>query len=225
MAISIISFASIKADENPFSSQTIPKNVYTDGKLAKGMCGCRMQGRCSGNMGKMSNMGNMGNMPRGISPTMLPNPDSDGAKVLINTCSQCHGLPAPGLHSATEWPVVVKRMQMHMQMHMQWSDRWMKIDIPSEKELSVVIDYLQDNAQVPIDTTAYSDIKSTGGKIFSQTCSQCHVLPDPKQHAANEWPTVINRMLNHIATGNKLMPEKQEVEQITKFLQKHSDKS
>ena len=223
MIITLVFVASIKADDNPFSLLTSSKITHTNEKLACGMCGNGMKGKCSDGMCRSSMKGNWGgnmggNMPDGISPEMLPSPDSEGAKVLTKTCTQCHGLPAPGLHTAQEWPSVVKRMQTHM----RWSSRWMKIDIPTEKELSVVIDYLQNHSQVPIDTAAYSELNSSDGKTFSQTCSQCHVLPEPKQHTADEWPVVIDRMLTHIATSKKPMPEKNEIEKITKFLQKHS---
>ena len=35
------------------------------------------------------------------------------AGVLGQHCSQCHAAPSPDLHSKSEWPSVVARMEMH----------------------------------------------------------------------------------------------------------------
>ena len=43
----------------------------------------------------------------------LPEPSSDGAKILKEYCSACHGYPSPGLHVSGEWRHVVQRMQQH----------------------------------------------------------------------------------------------------------------
>ena len=175
VAITLGSLASLGAEENPFTLKSFTKPDSAEYNLAMGSCG---QGMCGGNMEGMCG----GNMPQGIPPTMLPNYDSKGAKALMKNCTQCHGLPAPGLHTAQEWPAVVKRMQMHM----RWSNKWMQINIPDEKELSEVLGYLQENAQTPIDASAYPDLNTEHGKDFSKICVQCHVLPDPIQHTAKE---------------------------------------
>jgi len=217
VTVSLVSLAPLQADDNPFSLQSFSKPSSAEQKLAMGRCGGNMEGMCGGMMEGMCG----GNMPHGISPTMLPEPRSDGAKALIENCTQCHGLPAPGMHTAKEWPSIVGRMNMRMQM----MDGMMGIKSPDEKEITTVIDYLQANAQQPINRAAYTDLDSTNGKIFAQTCAQCHVLPEPKQHTAKQWPTIIGRMLSHIAVRNKPMPENRKVKQITEYLQKHSDKS
>ena len=213
VAITIGSFAVIHADDNPFALThfTKPDNAES---LAMGSCG---QGMCGRNMERMRG----GNMPQGIPPSMLPNHDSKGAKALMKNCTQCHGLPAPGLHSLQEWPAVVKRMERHM----QWSKKWMQLNIPDEKELSEVLNYLQENAQKPINANAYPDLKSESGKDFSQLCVQCHVLPDPIQHTAEEWPAVVDRMSGYMAVQNKQVPNEQQTEKIVEYLKKNANKS
>ena len=217
VAISLASFTAIQADDNPFNLKPISKSTSDMTKLAMGMCGGNMEGMCGGMMEGMCG----GNMPHGISPTILPEPESVGAKAVTEYCVQCHALPAPGMHTAEEWPAIVGRMNMRMQM----MEGMMGIDAPDQKDLTAVIDYLQTNSQQPIDKTAYPDLISARGKIFSQTCSQCHVLPEPKQHTADVWPTVVGRMLGHIAVRNKSMPNNENTKQIIEYLQRHSDKS
>ena len=160
-------------------------------------------------------------MPQGISPSLLPQRGSIGANTVIKNCTRCHGLPAPGLHTAQEWPSVLKRMTMHM----EWSGKWMKIDIPDANELSVVLNYLQENAQTPIDKSAYSDLEGESGKAFSQICAQCHVLPSPKQHTAEEWQTVVGRMIEHMTVLKKRKPDEHETKNIVEYLKLYSKDS
>ena len=211
VAIALGSLANLSAEENPFTLKSFTKPDSVEYSIAMGSCG---QGMCGGNMSGMRG----GNMPQGIPPTMLPNYDSKGAKALIKNCAQCHGLPAPGLHTSQEWPAVVKRMEMHM----EWSKKWMKLNIPDENELTELLIYLQENAQKPIDANAYPDLNSESGKDFSQICVQCHVLPDPMQHTAKEWPTVIDRMLGYMAMQNKQAPNEQQAKKIVEYLKSNA---
>ena len=219
VAITLGSLATLQADENPFTLTPFTKSDSTEYNLAMGSCG---QGMCGGNMGG-GNMEGMcgGNMPQGISPSSLPNPDSAGANALIKNCAQCHGLPAPGLHTAKEWPTVVQRMKMHM----KWSEKWMPINVPNDKELTVLLDYLQEHAQKPIDANAYPDLNAESGKEFSQICVQCHVLPDPKQHTAEEWPAVVDRMLGYMTVQNNQVLNEQQTEKILEYLKKNANNS
>ena len=50
-------------------------------------------------------------------------------------------------------------------------------------------------------------------------CTQCHKLPFPDQHSAAEWPGVIARMMAHMQTNNRTMPDAQEQAEIIKFYQ------
>ena len=63
-----------------------------------------------------------------------------------------------------------------------------------------------------------SDLNTESGKDFSQICVQCHVLPDPKQHIAEVWPTVVDRMLDYMTVQNKQMPSEQQIEMIVEYL-------
>jgi cytochrome c5 len=43
-------------------------------------------------------------LPPGMDPALLPEPKSEGARLLTGYCNQCHNLPGPGMHIAAEWP-------------------------------------------------------------------------------------------------------------------------
>ncbi len=102
-----------------------------------------------GNSAKMKEMmqQNMANQlpPPGLKQEHLPESDSFGAKLLVRYCTQCHDLPAPGLHALDEWPAVVERMNKRMQT---MGNQGMMQDIrsPSASELQSILSYLQKHA-------------------------------------------------------------------------------
>ncbi|MBH0210135.1 MAG: cytochrome c [Nitrospira sp.] len=49
-----------------------------------------------------------------LSPTAIPESDSPGAALFLQTCAQCHALPEPKQHMASEWTAVVERMRQNM---------------------------------------------------------------------------------------------------------------
>jgi mono/diheme cytochrome c family protein len=52
---------------------------------------------------------------KSISPHELPSPESQGAMLFKDRCSQCHGLPDPGRYTPKEWPTIVERMRGYTQ--------------------------------------------------------------------------------------------------------------
>ncbi|HEC20252.1 MAG TPA: hypothetical protein ENI97_13045 [Gammaproteobacteria bacterium] len=175
-----------------------------------------------GMMGGRSCM--MGNrMPQGINPGQLPDPDSEGARLLGQYCSQCHGVPGPGMHTASEWPTVVARMNRRMQM-MRGGRMMIRIEAPDDNELGILRAYLEKNGQRAVDMSKLVGADTPGGLTFQKTCAQCHALPDPAQHTRNEWPAVIERMrTNMTAMGNQL-PDQAATEGILSFLLAHAVK-
>lgn len=71
---------------------------------------------------------------KSISPGALLSPESQGAILFKETCSQCHALPNPKLRTSSEWPKVVERMREHMQV--------MGKNIISEREKKDIVDYI-----------------------------------------------------------------------------------
>jgi cytochrome c5 len=139
--------------------------------------------------------------PPGVSPTDLPDPDSQGAQFLVQYCISCHNLPAPSAHSTTDWPRTVRRM-------------WLRADgvpdsfgvpIPTTAERQVMLQYLIDNSlQVSVSLPA-----GPGREFFEETCTNCHDLPDPQQHSSEDWVAVVRRMMDHMTTmlGWTLTPD------------------
>lgn len=177
------------------------------------------------NMSMMGGMGGMmrNRMPAGINPAQLPEPKSEGARLLGQYCSQCHGVPGPGLHTAAEWPDTIARMNRRMQM-MSGGGMMMRIEAPDNNELKILTAYLEKNAQRTIDVNELMGADTPGGQAFQKTCSQCHALPDPTQHTRNEWPAVIERMRMNMSTMGKQLPDQTTTDRILGFLQMHAAK-
>lgn len=79
-------------------------------------------------------------MPRGGSPAMLPQPQSHGAQLVGAYCTQCHGVPSPGLHAPEEWEGVASRMYRRM---LSFAPR---VDAPSEDEFATIVAYLEEHS-------------------------------------------------------------------------------
>jgi len=88
--------------------------------------------------GGMMGGGMMMQTPADITPQKLPDPDSDGAKLVTQYCGQCHIPSAPSAHKATEWPKVVERMNGYM------IDQGMLV--PDSGKLQIILGYLQKHA-------------------------------------------------------------------------------
>ena len=56
---------------------------------------------------------------RGLEPGHYPEPGGESARRYSIACTQCHVLPDPRRHTASEWPAVVERMRRNM----AWANR------------------------------------------------------------------------------------------------------
>jgi hypothetical protein len=172
-----------------------------------------MKGMMQGMMG--------GRLPPGIEPEDLPNSDSLGAKLLTHYCTQCHNLPSPGMHTSEEWPQVTWRMFHRMSM---MSDM-MGIEAPSVKEQEAIVAYLNTHSLKPMTLDILPSPESPEAISFKNTCSQCHALPDPKLHTADEWPNVVKRMRTNMQNMGKGVVTDQEMKEIVSYLATHSRQS
>jgi len=160
-------------------------------------------------------------LPPGIAPERLPEPDSSGAKLLQSYCSQCHDLPSPLMHSAEEWPEVLQRMLRRMQMMSggMMMGSMMGIKTPTSQEETTLLAYLNRHSLHAADQRTLSGLNSSSGMLFQQACSQCHALPDPKQHTPQEWPDVVARMKQNMKQMQKPVIRPEEEALIVQFLQ------
>lgn len=61
-----------------------------------------------------------------------------------------------------------------------------------------------------------------GAREFASTCGQCHGFPDPTQHEADDWSSVVARMLTKMERHGMALPGEKDQAAILAFLQNGS---
>jgi cytochrome c5 len=172
-------------------------------------------------------------LPPTFEAAQLPEPDSQGARLVLAYCVQCHNLPNPAMHNAAKWRPVVERMVKRMEgrgnLGVVMSEMMAGVRAPSPDETATLVAYLRKHAQRALDPRRYPDVDGPSGEAFRLACSQCHVLPDPRRHTAQEWPRVVARMQENMewmnrVVGSKPVPGEPQlrIDEILAFLEKHA---
>jgi cytochrome c2 len=172
-------------------------------------------------------------LPPTFERSQLPEPRSEGARLTLRYCVQCHNLANPAMHHAGKWPGIVERMVLRMEgrgnLGVLMSEMMAGVKAPSEEETRVIVAYLRRQAQKPLDPALYPEVNQPSGEAFRLACNQCHVLPDPKRHTAAEWRSVVARMQRNMewmnrVVGSKPLPGEPQlrVEEINAFLAKYA---
>jgi len=150
--------------------------------------------------------------PPGVDPGDLPEPNSRGAQLVAKFCVQCHALPAPTQHSATDWPSVARRMWLRM----EWLPDSLGVQVPADAERYEILQYLTVNA-LKVSGTALP--AGRGREAFALICSRCHALPDPRVHSKEDWAVVFARMERNMERMKVAPPTAQQTEEILYYLQ------
>jgi cytochrome c5 len=174
-------------------------------------------------------------LPPAFEARQLPQPRSEGARLLKRYCVQCHNLPNPAMHDANRWPSVVERMVFRMRgngnLGILMGELMAGVEAPSEKEHRALLAYLNRHSQKALDPNKYPEAFSPSGEPFRLACNQCHVLPDPRRHTAAEWRKVVARMQENMQWMNRVVGTRPfpgepqlRVEDINAFLAKYARK-
>jgi cytochrome c5 len=153
--------------------------------------------------------------PPGTAPEDLPEPDSEGAQALVQYCTACHPLPSPATHSATDWPVVLRRMWLRTDGVIEDYD----IPVPDTRERVLLLNYLLD---YPLRVTTDELPAGAGRDLFVGACAQCHELPDPRQHSPSDWAAVVIRMRQYSVQMLRQSPPQREIQEIILYLERAS---
>lgn len=144
-------------------------------------------------------------LPPSLQPMDLPEPQSEGARLTVRYCVQCHHLVNPAMHTPARWKTVVERMVWRMRgngnMGELMKEMMAQVKAPTDAEVDALLRYLQKHAQAEIDPR-HPALATRAGEAFGIACSQCHALPDPQRHTAREWTLVVQRMKRHMAWAN-----------------------
>lgn len=181
----------------------------------------------------VSSMGS-GLPPPNFNLRNLPEPEARGAKLLGAYCVQCHSLPAPQMHAAAEWPILMRRMVMRAQtLHDRMGGPMMRgmlggvlvsgmasAQIPTVEDADSLVAYLQRHA-MPVAAP-----EELGGgdeaAFFSSRCGFCHETPSPSAHPASEWPAVLDRMQANMALMSVQPLSREESQRALRYLEENS---
>ncbi len=164
----------------------------------------------------------------------LPEPGSRGAGLLQVYCVQCHWLPTPQMHSAAEWPILVKRNLLRMQ---QLQNRlggpltgglvgemvmtgYETAEIPSPADVDTLLAYLQRYAFPAAEPEELTE--GPGRDLFMQKCSVCHEVPSPGAHTATGWDRLVVEMQAIMAVSDVQPLSSQELDQIGGYLRERA---
>lgn len=174
-------------------------------------------------------------LPPTFDAARLPQRQSNGAKLVLAYCVQCHNLPNPAMHHAAKWPGIVRRMVLRMEgkgnLGTLMGEMMAGVKAPGAEQTKAIVAYLQRHAQKPLDPARYPEVYQPSGEAFRLACNQCHVLPDPRRYTAAEWPRVVARMQENMEWMNRVVGSKPvpgeprlAVEEINAFLARHARK-
>lgn len=149
--------------------------------------------------------------PAGIQPGDLPDPNARGAQLLATYCAQCHALPAPTAHSATDWPGVTRRMWLRMDE----LPESLGVKVPAMAERYEILKYLTVNSLAMSGSVLPA---GRGRDTYATVCSRCHALPDLRVHSKDDWPIVFARMERNMERMRVKAPTAEQTQDILSYL-------
>lgn len=164
--------------------------------------------------------------PPGMTADRLPDPESEGASLVMRFCQQCHDLPSPRFKTQEEWPAVFARMLERMRMMSTGSDMGgrgmmeMHIRAPTSDQAESLLKYLQRYGMQAATEEELRRGAVADRRVFEAVCAQCHVLPSPALHPSKEWPGVAARMVTNMNAMARRIPTTIQLEAVVRFLQK-----
>ncbi len=149
--------------------------------------------------------------PSSFKAENLPEPDSRGAQLVKAYCVQCHWIPVPQMHTAAEWPILVRGMLMRAQtLESRMGgplteglvgeillDGMVATQLPSPQDADTLLAYMQRHSIVAVSPGELTE--GPGAEVFVEQCSICHDTPSPAAHSAAEWNGVVVRMQANMA--------------------------
>ncbi len=172
--------------------------------------------------------------PNDFKPEDLPEPGSRGAGLLQVYCIQCHWLPTPHMHSAAEWPILVKRNLLRMeQLRVRLGGPlttglvgetvmtgYENPEIPAPADVDTLLAYLQRHA-LPVAQPGELT-PGPGRELFLRKCSVCHEAPSPRAHTASGWDRLIGEMQAIMAISNVEPLSNSELDAIAGYLRERA---
>jgi len=85
-------------------------------------------------------------LPPGLTRDALPEANSSGARLLNQYCTQCHNLPGPDRHTASEWQDVASKMFMLMDVSKRFGGLVGRVETMQSEDKQNLLAYLKRHA-------------------------------------------------------------------------------
>ena len=151
-------------------------------------------------------------MPPELAPSLFPEPESAGARLVTRYCGQCHFAPAPGHHTAAEWPKVLERMDLLIEVTARFGRQLKPLDTPGTNERTLIAEYLAAHALRPLPDPAIAPAD------YRTLCGDCHAAPDPAAYRDADWPVLLARMTAHRQTMARPPARRSAQAQVERYL-------
>lgn len=230
MTLAVVWMAACARPEQPAQTQAGVELETMDTLLAE------LGGRATADLSRGQRWRLISSIGVGLPPSIfeaadLPEPGSRGAGLVDAYCDRCHWLPAPQMHSAAEWPVLMRRMQtrastLHERLGGPLTEGLMgeyvvlgmaTAAVPTPDELAEMTVYMQKHAMPVAEPGELGEGEEVD--FFRLQCGACHEIPSPRAHTAAEWPEVVGRMRANAALQDVRPLDDEETQRIVSYLQ------
>lgn len=160
----------------------------------------------------------------------LPEPDARGAALQQVYCVQCHGLASPRMHTAEEWPILLRRMFMRARtledrlggsrIEGTVSEMLMaglqSANIPTPEDEDSLVAYFIRHGLPAAEPGEIGD--EPEARLYTEVCSRCHEVPSPTAHGPEGAEALVARMIGMMDILGMESPDASQREQLVDYL-------
>lgn len=160
----------------------------------------------------------------------LPEPGARGAALQQVYCVQCHGLASPRMHTAEEWPILLRRMFMRARtLHDRLGGRRIEstvsemlmaglksANIPTLEDQDSLIAYFTRHGLPAAEPGEIGD--GPEAQLYTEVCSRCHEVPSPTAHGPEGADALVSRMIAMMEMLGMEPPDESQREEIVAYL-------
>lgn len=176
----------------------------------------------------------------GLPPTSyrladLPEPEARGAVLQQVYCVQCHGVASPKMHTAEEWPILLRRMNMRTRTLRDRLageqveaavDRMLmaglqSANIPSAEDQDSLIAYFTRHALPAAQPGEIGD--GPDDALYVEYCSLCHETPSRTAHGPEGAEALVFRMSAMMEILGMNPPSAAEKQRLIGYLQETAE--
>ena len=165
----------------------------------------------------------------------LPEPQARGALLQQVYCVQCHGVSSPKMHTAEEWPILLRRMTMRMRT---LRDRLGGETIEGAVDEMLMAGLQSSNIPTPEDQdslmayfTRHGLPAAAPGEIgsgpddllYMEYCSLCHEAPSRTAHGPEGAQALVYRMSAMMEILGMVPPTEAEKQRLVAYLRAASE--